>query len=62
MEQNTQKFLTVSEFAKRIGVHSQTLRVWDKTDRLKPHHTTPNGRRLYTEEQVTAYFNGEYNQ
>lgn len=51
------KFLTVEEFAKRIGVHPQTLRQWDKTGVLPPHHKTPSGRRLYSEEQVEEYFN-----
>lgn len=55
--QNTEpKFLTVEEFAKRIGVHPQTVRLWDKTGVLLPHHKTPSGRRLYSEEQVKEYF------
>lgn len=55
-----QKFLTVKEFADAIGVHDQTIRIWDKTGKLKAHHKTPSGRRFYTQEQVTAYFNNEY--
>ena len=51
------RFLTVDEFAKRIGVHAQTVRQWDKTGVLLPHHKTPSGRRLYSEEQVADYFN-----
>lgn len=51
------KFLTVKEFAARIGVHPQTVRQWDADDILKPHHKTPSGRRLYTIEQVDEYFN-----
>ena len=55
--QNTEpKFLTVEEFAKRIGVHPQTVRLWDKTGVLLPHHKTPSGRRLYSEKQVKEYF------
>jgi len=50
------KFLTVEEFAKRIGVHPQTVRLWDKTGALPPHHKTPSGRRLYSEDQVKEYF------
>ncbi len=50
------KFLTVDEFAKLIGVHPQTVRTWDKAGVLCPHHKTPSGRRLYTEEQVEEYF------
>lgn len=51
------KFLTVDEFAKRIGVHPQTVRQWDNTGVLLPHHKTPSGRRLYSEDQVKEYFN-----
>ena len=50
------QFLTVDEFAKKIGVHPQTLRAWDKNGVLIPHHKTPSGRRLYSEEQVELYF------
>lgn len=53
---NEVKFLTVDEFAKRIGVHPQTVRQWDKTGVLLPHHKTPSGRRLYSEQQVEEYF------
>ena len=52
----TTKFMTVDEFARRIGVHPQTVRQWDKTGVLVPHHKTPSGRRLYTEDQVKEYF------
>lgn len=51
------KFMTVDEFAKKIGVHPQTVRSWDKSGVLIPHHKTPSGRRLYSEEQVIEYFN-----
>lgn len=51
------RFLTVSEFAKKIGVHPQTVRQWDETGVLMPHHKTPSGRRQYSEEQVEEYLN-----
>lgn len=51
------RFMTVEEFAKRIGVHPQTVRAWDKAGTFLPHHKTPSGRRLYSEEQVQEYFN-----
>lgn len=47
------KYLTVAEFASKIGVHPQTVRKWDKNGTLKPHHILPSGRRLYSEEQVS---------
>lgn len=46
------KYMTVAEFAGKIGVHPQTVRKWDKENVLKPHHVLPSGRRLYSEEQV----------
>lgn len=49
------KFLTISEFADKIGVHVQTLRDWDSNGKLKPHHKTPGGRRYYTMEQAEQY-------
>ena len=57
---NDKQFLTTQEFAEAIGVHVQTIRKWDKTEVLKPHHTTPGGHRLYSQEQVQNYFNGKY--
>lgn len=59
MNEQDVRFLTVDEFAKRIGVHPQTVRQWDKTGVLLPHHKTPSGRRLYSEEQVSDYFNND---
>lgn len=50
------KFLRIKEFAEQIGVSEATLRRWDKTEKLKPHHRTPSGYRMYTKEQVDNYF------
>lgn len=51
------KYMTVAEFASKIGVHPQTVRKWDKEGVLKPHHVLPSGRRLYSEEQVEEIIN-----
>lgn len=51
------KYMTVAEFASKIGVHPQTVRKWDREDVLKPHHVLPSGRRLYSEEQVEEIIN-----
>lgn len=63
MDENIEKkvrFLTVKEFADAIGVHPQTVRTWDKDGTLRPHHRTPGGQRMYSEEQVRAYLsNGD---
>lgn len=50
------KYLTIKSFAEEIGVTEQTLRNWDKTGKLKPHHRTPSGYRMYSTEQVEIYF------
>lgn len=51
------KYMTVAEFAAKIGVHPQTIRKWDREGVLKPHHVLPSGRRLYSEEQVEEITN-----
>ena len=51
------KYMTVAEFASKIGVHPQTVRKWDREGVLKPHHVLPSGRRLYSEEQVEKITN-----
>lgn len=50
------RYMTVAEFAMKIGVHPQTVRKWDRDGILKPHHVLPSGRRLYSEEQVDEIF------
>lgn len=50
------EFLSVGEFAKAIGVTIKTLRNWDKSGKLKPHHRTVGGQRVYTEDQIEEYF------
>ena len=46
------RYFTINKFSKIVGVTPQTLRNWDKTEKLKPHHTTENGYRYYSEEQL----------
>lgn len=48
-------FLNITEFANRIGVSRKTVISWDNKGILKPHHRTPNGYRLYSEEQVSEF-------
>ena len=50
-----QQYLTIQEFAQAIGVCTQTVRRWDKQGKLSPHHKTPNGYRMYTQEQIENY-------
>ena len=37
------KYYAIGEFAKVIGVTEQTLRNWDKSNKLKPHHVAESG-------------------
>ena len=50
------RFLSVGQFSEAIGVTIKTLRNWDKSGKLKPHHRTAGGQRVYVEEQVDEYF------
>lgn len=49
------KFYSINEFADRIGVSQSTLRNWDKTGFLSPHHKTAGKHRMYSEEQAVKY-------
>lgn len=46
------RYFTINKFSKIVGVTPQTLRNWDKAGKLKPHHTTENGYKYYSEEQL----------
>ena len=45
------QFYSIHKFSKMLGVNPATLRNWDKKGQLKPHHTSANGYRYYSEEQ-----------
>lgn len=49
-------FYSVSQFAKAIGVHPQTIRRWDNEGLLKPQTRSIGGQRRYTQKQVEEYF------
>lgn len=46
------KYYSIAETSKLLNVTSQTLRNWDKSGKLKPHHTTDSGYRYYSQEQL----------
>jgi len=46
------EYYTIHEFSKLVGKSAQTLRNWDNNGKLKPHHTTSNGYRYYSNEQI----------
>ena len=51
------KKYSIGQFAKEIGVTVQTLRNWDKTNKLNPQYTAPSGHRYYSQQQL-EYFLG----
>lgn len=46
------EYYSIHEFSKILGVSAQTLRNWDKNGKLHPHHTSSNGYRYYSCEQL----------
>lgn len=52
------KFYRIGEFARIIGVTSVTLRNWERTGLLVPHHRSPSGYRYYSHEQAEEYLRG----
>lgn len=51
------KYYSINEFSKMLGVSAQTLRNWDKNGKLHPHHTSSNGYRYYSHEQLGQVMN-----
>ncbi len=51
------KYYTINSFSKILGVTPQTLRNWDKSGKLKPHHTGKSGYRYYSHEQLEKITN-----
>lgn len=51
------KYYSIAEFSKILNVSAQTLRNWDKSGKLKPHHTGPSGYRYYSQEQLNQVLN-----
>lgn len=49
------KYYSIGKFAEAIGVTQQTLRNWDKTGKLKPHHKGESGYRYYSQHQLQYY-------
>ena len=46
------KYYSIHEFSKLISRTPQTLRNWDLSGKLKPHHTGANGYRYYSHQQL----------
>ena len=56
-----QKFYSLRELREILGITAQTLRNWDYTGKLKPHHTDANGYRFYSEAQLQQILNKNAN-
>lgn len=48
-------YMTVKKFAEKLGVTTQTLRIWDKSGKLKPVYRSESGYRYYSDEQLAQY-------
>lgn len=51
------KYYSIAEFSKILNVSAQTLRNWNKSGKLTPHHTGSNGYRYYSHEQLNQVLN-----
>lgn len=51
------KHYTINEAASLLKVTAQTLRNWDKTNKLKPTYIDENGYRYYSEDMIKNYYN-----
>ena len=51
------QYYSINEFSKILGVSAQTLRNWDNKGKLKPHHTSTNGYRYYSHDQLSQVMN-----
>lgn len=51
------KYYSINKFSKILGVSAQTLRNWDANSKLHPHHTSSNGYRYYSHEQLNQVMN-----
>lgn len=48
-------FYKIGEFADKLGVSKETLRRWDREDKLKPAKVTDGGTRYYSDYQLMTY-------
>ena len=53
---DNQEYLTVGEFARRVGVTVRTIQYYDQKGLLSPSAKGPRNERLYTEDDVTALY------
>ena len=53
------KYYKTGDFAEQIGVTPVTLRKWEQSGKLIPHHRSPTGYRYYSEEQLKDYLDSK---
>lgn len=51
-----EKYYTTTQFARAVGVVKNTVVNWERKGLLLPHHTTPTGRRFYSQQQLDNFF------
>lgn len=56
-----EKFLRIGVFSKMVGISSSSLRDYEKEGIIIPHHKSPKGQRVYTQEQADAVLAGDFN-
>lgn len=49
------EYMSIGQFASEIGVSESTLRNWDRQGKLRPHHLTKGGQRVYSAEQAREF-------
>ena len=49
------KYYSIRKACEMLGVTAQTMRNWDKSGKLHPHHVTKSGYRYYSEEQLNSF-------
>jgi putative resolvase len=50
------KLYPIGELAEKISRTEQTLRNWDKSGKLKPHHVSEGGHRYYSQQQLNHFY------
>lgn len=53
------EYMSIGQFASEIGVSESTLRNWDRQGKLRPHHLTKGGQRVYSAEQAREFLGQE---
>lgn len=57
---NGENYLTMKEMAEAISVSYSALDSWVRKKIIEPAFVSPTGRKFFSQEQVDAYFRGEY--